>query len=147
MDKAIEYKRTIENWDDLMDPQTLAFYCLEPEASAFICTILKLKEKRVSVRFFNTDFLIYTCVFFFFYKCFSLAEMTTKFNKDLYAKMRMKKHEPLSSLGKRTMRVTRKGPLATPPASVTPIISSSETVRMASPATSVAGDRQKEGES
>ena len=136
MDKAIEYKRTIKNWDDLVDPRTLALYCLEPEPSAFICTILKLKEKRVSVRFFNTDFLIYTC-FFFFYKCFSLTEMTTKFNKDLYAKMRTKKHEPLSSLEKRTMRVTRKGPSATPPASVTPIISSSETVRMASPATSV----------
>ena len=71
MDKAIEYKRTIENWDDLMDPQTLAFYCLEPEASAFICTILKLKEKRVSVRFFNTDFLIYTCFFFFLQVFFS----------------------------------------------------------------------------
>ena len=70
MDKAIKYKRTIENWDDLMDPRTLAFYCLEPEPSAFICTILKLKEKRVSVRFFNTDFLIYTCVFFFFLQVF-----------------------------------------------------------------------------
>ena len=63
--------------------------------------------------------------------------MTTKFNKDLYAKIRTKKDEPLSSLGKRTVRITGKGPLATPPASVTPIISGTEVVRTASPATSI----------
>ena len=63
--------------------------------------------------------------------------MTTKFNKDLYAKMRIKKDESLSSLGKRTVCITRKGLLVTPLASVTPIVSSTETVRTASPATSV----------
>ena len=63
--------------------------------------------------------------------------MTTKFNKDFYAKMRTKKHELLSSLGKKTVCVTWKGPSATPLASVTPIVSSSETVRTASLATSV----------
>ena len=63
--------------------------------------------------------------------------MTTKFNKDFYAKMRTKKHKPLSSLGKKTVCVTWKGPSATPLASVTPIVSSSETVRTASLATSV----------
>ena len=75
--------------------------------------------------------------FFFFYKCFPLARMTTKFNKDMYAKMRSKKDKPLSNIRKRTMRVTGKGPLVTPIASVTPIISSIETARIASPATSV----------
>ena len=63
--------------------------------------------------------------------------MTTKFNKDMYAKMRTEKDEPLSSLGKRTVHVTRKGPSVTPPAFVTPIVSGTETVRTASQATSI----------
>ena len=63
--------------------------------------------------------------------------MTTKFNKDMYAKMRSKKDEPLSSIGKKGVRVTGKGPSITPVTSATPIISGVETVRTASPATSV----------
>ena len=63
--------------------------------------------------------------------------MTTKFNKDMYAKMWSKKDEPLSSLEKKVVRVTGKGPLATPVTFATPIVSAVETVRMASPATSV----------
>ena len=49
--------------------------------------------------------------------------MTTKLNKDMYAKMRSKKDEPLSNIGKKLMRVTRKGPFVTLATSVTPIIS------------------------
>ena len=63
--------------------------------------------------------------------------MTTKFNKDMYVKMRSKKDEPLSSIGKKRECVTRKGPLMTPVTSATPIVSSVKTVRTASPATSV----------
>ena len=63
--------------------------------------------------------------------------MKTKFNKDLYARMRTKKDKPLSSLGKRIIRVNGKGLSATPPTSVTPIVSGTETVRTASPATLV----------
>ena len=59
--------------------------------------------------------------------------MTTKFNKDLYAKMRSKKDEPLSNLGKKTVRVTRRGIPIAPPASVHPIVSVGETTRTASP--------------
>ena len=72
-----------------------------------------------------------------FYKCFILAEMTTKLNKDMYAKMRSKKDEPLSNIGKKGVRVTGKGPLVTPVTSATPIVSGVETVRTTSPATSV----------
>ena len=68
---------------------------------------------------------------------FLLAEMTTKFNKDMYAKMRSKKDEPLSSIGKKVVRVTGKGPSVTLVASATPIVSSVRTVRTASPAISV----------
>jgi len=63
--------------------------------------------------------------------------MTTKFNKDMYAKMRSKKDEPLSNIGKKTVCVTGKGPSVIPAASVTPVISSAETTRTTSPLTSV----------
>ena len=63
--------------------------------------------------------------------------MTTKFNKDMYAKMRSKKDEPLSSIGKKGVRVTGKGPSVTPVTSATPIVSAVKIVRTASPATSV----------
>ena len=63
--------------------------------------------------------------------------MTTKFNKDKYAKMRSKKDEPLSNFGKRIVRVTGKGPSVTPSALVSPSVLSIETTRTTSPATSV----------
>ena len=63
--------------------------------------------------------------------------MTTKFNKDMYAKMRSKKDEPLSSIGKKGVHVTGKGLSMTSVTSTTPIIFSVKTVRTASPATSV----------
>ena len=63
--------------------------------------------------------------------------MTTKFNKDMYAKIRSKKDEPLSSIRKKRVRVTGKGPSMTPVTSATPIISGVKTVRTASPATLV----------
>ena len=61
--------------------------------------------------------------------------MMTKFNKDMYAKMRSKKDEPLSSIGKKGVRVTGKGLSVTSVISATPIVSGVETVRTASPAT------------
>ena len=63
--------------------------------------------------------------------------MTTRFNKDMYAKMRSKKDEPLSSLRKKVVRVTGKSPSVTPVTSATLIVSAVKTVRTASPATSV----------
>ena len=42
-------------------------------------------------------------------KCFLLVEMTTKFNKDMYARMRNKKDEPLSALGTKSVCITDKG--------------------------------------
>ena len=63
--------------------------------------------------------------------------MTTKFNKDMYAKMRAKKDEPLANLGKKVVRITGKGPSVVPPADATPIVSGVEGARVASPATSI----------
>ena len=37
--------------------------------------------------------------------------MMTKFNKDMYARMRNKKDEPLSALGTKSVRITDKGAL------------------------------------
>ena len=62
--------------------------------------------------------------------------MTTKFNQDMYAKMRSKKNEPLSNLGKRTMRVIGKGLPATPAAPVALVVPGTEAMRAASPVTS-----------
>ena len=56
--------------------------------------------------------------------------MTTKFNQELYAKMRAK-NEPLSNLEKRVVQVIEKG---TP---VTPVAFVPKATRVASPATSV----------
>ena len=52
-------------------------------------------------------------------KCLLLVEMTTKFNKDMYARMRGKKDEPLSALGTKSVRITDRGVtiLATLPSS------------------------------
>jgi len=60
--------------------------------------------------------------------------MTTKFNQGMYARMRVKKNEPLSNLGTRGVRVMEKGiPITTATPSTPTIIS----VRTASPATSI----------
>ena len=46
MQKVIEYARTVENWDDLVDPRTLAFYCLGPEPSAFVLKTLSVEGEK-----------------------------------------------------------------------------------------------------
>ena len=92
------------------------------------CAILRLRRKRVSVKLVHVDFLDFC---FVFYKSFPLAGMTTKFNQDMYTKMRSKKNESLSNLGKRIVHVTGKGP------HVTPIVPGTEKTRTASLATSV----------
>nr|POE73122.1 hypothetical protein CFP56_79201 [Quercus suber] len=55
----------------------------------------------------------------------------------MYAKMRAKKDEVLSSIGKKTVRVTERGPSVTPTAIVTPFVFCNETTRTASPSTSI----------
>ena len=63
--------------------------------------------------------------------------MTTKFNKDKYTKMRAKKDEPLSNIGKKTVRITGRGSPAVPATSITLVVSSAEMTRTASPLTSI----------
>ena len=52
--------------------------------------------------------------------------MTTRFNKDMYAKMRSKKDEPLANIGKKGVRVTGRGPYVLPATDPTPIVSGVE---------------------
>ena len=63
--------------------------------------------------------------------------MTTKFNKDMYVKMRSKKDELLSNIRKKIVHVTGTGHSVAPLVSINPIVSVTETMKMASPATSV----------
>ena len=63
--------------------------------------------------------------------------MTTKFNKDMYAKMRTKKDEPLSNIGKKMVHITRRGSPAVAATSITPVASGAKTTRTASPSTSI----------
>ena len=63
--------------------------------------------------------------------------MTTKFNKDMYAKMRAKKDEPLLNIGKKKVRITGRGSPAVSATSITPVASGAETTRTASPSTSI----------
>ena len=46
VEKAIKYAKTIEDFDDLVDPQTLAFYYLGPEPFTFVLCNLDIKEKK-----------------------------------------------------------------------------------------------------
>ena len=63
--------------------------------------------------------------------------MTTKFNKDIYAKMRAKKGEPLSKIGKKTVCITGRVSSSVPATSVTPVVFGAEMTRTASLSTSV----------
>ena len=78
--------------------------------------------------------------------------MTTKFNKDMYARMRGKKDEPLSALGTKSVCITDKG---VPILAALPSSPTSASARGASPTPSVeevpprnkrlrVGDKQKE---
>ena len=106
--KAIKYARTIEDFNDLVDPRTLAFYCLGLEPFAFVLRNIEIEEKKsslmlllsVSFSFFCFFFCFFFVFVFFFNKCFA-AGMTTKFNQGMYVKMKGKKNKALSSIGKR----------------------------------------------
>ena len=95
-----------------------------------------MKEKRVSLKLVSAA-LTFNTLFFFFFILIPLAEMTTKFNKDMYAKMRAKKDEPLSNIGKKMVHITGRGSPAIPATSITLVASGTETMRTASPSTSI----------
>ena len=46
VEKAIEYARTIESWEDLVDPRTLAFYCLGSNPSPYVLRNIDIEGKN-----------------------------------------------------------------------------------------------------
>ena len=85
------------------------------------CDSSILRGKKVSIRFVSVAFFLFVITCTIIDKCSLLAEMTTKFNKDMYARMRNKKDEPLSAIGTKSVRITNRGVLilATLPSSPT----------------------------
>ena len=46
VEKAIEYANSIESWEDLVDPLTLAFFCLGLDPSPYILRNIDIEEKK-----------------------------------------------------------------------------------------------------
>ena len=46
VEKAIEYARTIESWEDLVDPRMLAFYCLGSDPSPYVLRNIDIEGKK-----------------------------------------------------------------------------------------------------
>ena len=69
MEKAIEYAKTIESWEDLVDPRTLAFYCLGPDPSAYVPRLIEIEGKKSKswVHQCCTFFPVFTQTNFFFF--------------------------------------------------------------------------------
>ena len=107
-----------------MDPRTLAFYCLGPDPSSYVLRLIDIEGKKVSIRFVSVALFLFVLTCTIIDKCSLLAEMTKKFNKDMYAKMRNKKDEPLSAIGTKSVRITDRGTpiLAVLPSSPTSIL-------------------------
>ena len=43
---AVKYARTIEDFNELIDPRTLARHCLGPEPSLYVLSALDREEKK-----------------------------------------------------------------------------------------------------
>ena len=115
---AVEYVSIIDDFDDLVDPRTLACYCLGLEPSHYILYAFAAKKKvsffrtkidRLSFPFFSPFPFLFLALFLTsLLFLFSFAEMTTKFNQEFYARIKAKKNEPLSSISQRRLRVVEK---------------------------------------
>ena len=92
-----------------MDLWTLAFYYLGLDPSSYVLRLIDIEGKKVSIRFVNVALFLFVLTCIIIDKCSFLAEMTTKFNKDMYARMRNKKDEPLSAIGTKSVRITDRG--------------------------------------
>ena len=46
MEKAIQYAKAIESWEDLVDPRALAFYCLGPDPSTYVLRLIEIEGKK-----------------------------------------------------------------------------------------------------
>ena len=46
VEKVIEYAKTIESWEDLVDPRTLVFYCLGLDPSSYVLRLIDIEGKK-----------------------------------------------------------------------------------------------------
>ena len=62
VEKAIEYAKAIESWEDLVDPRTLSFYCLGSDPSAYVLRLIEIEGKKSKswVRQYCTFFRVFT---------------------------------------------------------------------------------------
>ena len=97
---ATKYAGTIDDFDELIDPKMLACHFLGPKPSPYVLRAIA-KEEKSKYSSFRT--LVFLLLVLLLTSClwWSFAEMATKFNQELYAKMRVKKNEPLSSLAQK----------------------------------------------
>ena len=63
---AVEYTRTIEDFNELIDPRTLARHCLGPEPSLYILSALDREEKKRKLHWYPGWFPSQPPSFFFF---------------------------------------------------------------------------------
>lgn len=69
--------KTIDDFDDLVNPRTLARHCFGPKPSSFVLRAIEIDKKNESSPFF----------YFYFILIFHLfTEMTTKSKQELYAR-------------------------------------------------------------
>ncbi|KAL0010459.1 hypothetical protein SO802_005567 [Lithocarpus litseifolius] len=79
--EAVKYASTIKDFDELVYPCTLARNWLGSEPSPYVLRALDREENN---------------------------QMTTKFNKEMYVKIKGKKNEPLSNIGQKRLRIIDK---------------------------------------
>ena len=62
---TVEYARTIEDFNELINPRTLAHHCLRPEPSFYILSVLDQEEKKRKLPWYPGRFPSQPPSFFF----------------------------------------------------------------------------------
>ena len=62
---AVKYAWTIEDFNELIDPRTLARHCLGPEPSLYVLSTLDWEEKKYKLPLYTG----WPFTFFFFFPC------------------------------------------------------------------------------
>ena len=70
---TIEYVKTIDDFTNLVDPRTLALYCLGPELAAYVLRTIETEEKKSKYLLWLSLFLPFFLSFPFFLEVFSFC--------------------------------------------------------------------------
>ena len=91
--EAIKYASTIDDFDELVYLCTLARHCLGPKPSNYVFRAIDWEEKKHEL---SKLFYVRSSLLLFLGINFTIlgAEMTTKFNKGMYAKIKGKRMNP-----------------------------------------------------